>query len=168
MIRRPPRSTLFPYTTLFRSVSCLSPSIFASLCTIVPFPSLFFVFTSLSNDYISRPHPRLKVYSLHKVRCIWCLESEGQAGRVSWSREWKMMARCKKKMHVRVIYDCVKGLLTLAALGLASVFLTPQESEKAVLTQTTQSLLLLFFNSCLYPKCEPHHTANGVYTKGQL
>src|SRR2546430_12550073 len=23
MIRRPPRSTLFPYTTLFRSVSCL-------------------------------------------------------------------------------------------------------------------------------------------------
>src|ERR1039458_9893037 len=24
MIRRPPRSTLFPYTTLFRSVTCLS------------------------------------------------------------------------------------------------------------------------------------------------
>src|SRR5712675_3133298 len=26
MIRRPPRSTLFPYTTLFRSRSCTSPS----------------------------------------------------------------------------------------------------------------------------------------------
>src|SRR2546426_6458456 len=26
MIRRPPRSTLFPYTTLFRSPSCLLPS----------------------------------------------------------------------------------------------------------------------------------------------
>src|SRR5437660_4228289 len=25
MIRRPPRSTLFPYTTLFRSVSCRGP-----------------------------------------------------------------------------------------------------------------------------------------------
>src|SRR3712207_8360509 len=25
MIRRPPRSTLFPYTTLFRSVFCLGP-----------------------------------------------------------------------------------------------------------------------------------------------
>src|SRR2546427_3280138 len=25
MIRRPPRSTLFPYTTLFRSPSCASP-----------------------------------------------------------------------------------------------------------------------------------------------
>src|SRR2546429_4141005 len=28
MIRRPPRSTLFPYTTLFRSISVLSPSTF--------------------------------------------------------------------------------------------------------------------------------------------
>src|SRR2546429_5066991 len=27
MIRRPPRSTLFPYTTLFRSVSCLFESL---------------------------------------------------------------------------------------------------------------------------------------------
>src|SRR3712207_7077403 len=26
MIRRPPRSTLFPYTTLFRSASCPAPS----------------------------------------------------------------------------------------------------------------------------------------------
>src|SRR2546430_7937774 len=36
MIRRPPRSTLFPYTTLFRSVSC-----FVGLvgCTEAPKPS---------------------------------------------------------------------------------------------------------------------------------
>src|SRR5256885_10863404 len=27
MIRRPPRSTLFPYTTLFRSVSCLGQTV---------------------------------------------------------------------------------------------------------------------------------------------
>src|SRR2546430_7130062 len=26
MIRRPPRSTLFPYTTLFRSIMCASPT----------------------------------------------------------------------------------------------------------------------------------------------
>src|SRR5438034_5216557 len=26
MIRRPPRSTLFPYTTLFRSVACVRPA----------------------------------------------------------------------------------------------------------------------------------------------
>src|SRR2546429_4257004 len=29
MIRRPPRSTLFPYTTLFRSVCCLGRSVSA-------------------------------------------------------------------------------------------------------------------------------------------
>src|SRR3989441_12468947 len=29
MIRRPPRSTLFPYTTLFRSLSCREPAPFA-------------------------------------------------------------------------------------------------------------------------------------------
>src|SRR5690242_21129887 len=31
MIRRPPRSTLFPYTTLFRSFRLRAPSIFAAL-----------------------------------------------------------------------------------------------------------------------------------------
>src|SRR2546423_10752119 len=31
MIRRPPRSTLFPYTTLFRSTPCASPASVASL-----------------------------------------------------------------------------------------------------------------------------------------
>src|SRR5437667_10586478 len=28
MIRRPPRSTLFPYTTLFRSISKVAPAVF--------------------------------------------------------------------------------------------------------------------------------------------
>src|SRR5438876_6841967 len=32
MIRRPPRSTLFPYTTLFRSSSLASASVVAVLC----------------------------------------------------------------------------------------------------------------------------------------
>src|SRR5687767_15436327 len=31
MIRRPPRSTLFPYTTLFRSFDQVSPKVFAVL-----------------------------------------------------------------------------------------------------------------------------------------
>src|SRR3712207_7319675 len=30
MIRRPPRSTLFPYTTLFRSFVCLAAGVFAA------------------------------------------------------------------------------------------------------------------------------------------
>src|SRR3712207_6975120 len=33
MIRRPPRSTLFPYTTLFRSPTCGCRSAFPSLCS---------------------------------------------------------------------------------------------------------------------------------------
>src|SRR5260370_15927416 len=36
MIRRPPRSTLFPYTTLFRSLSCLSCAL---SCSIWPWTS---------------------------------------------------------------------------------------------------------------------------------
>src|SRR5258708_10948907 len=33
MIRRPPRSTLFPYTTLFRSLGVVSDEIFSDLLT---------------------------------------------------------------------------------------------------------------------------------------
>src|SRR3712207_7028115 len=36
MIRRPPRSTLFPYTTLFRSLPCSCPSSRSSSARICP------------------------------------------------------------------------------------------------------------------------------------
>src|SRR5256885_6886973 len=45
MIRRPPRSTLFPYTTLFRSVNCLwstnseSASTYNSDAADIPYPN---------------------------------------------------------------------------------------------------------------------------------
>src|SRR5438552_9238577 len=39
MIRRPPRSTLFPYTTLFRSIRWRSSS-----CALEPFPEPFVAF----------------------------------------------------------------------------------------------------------------------------
>src|SRR2546430_12379269 len=39
MIRRPPRSTLFPYTTLFRSLSSSSSSLIESAGTISPMMS---------------------------------------------------------------------------------------------------------------------------------
>src|SRR2546427_12492731 len=44
MIRRPPRSTLFPYTTLFRSLSFLSP------CTLPLIPSYVGFLTGLSGE----------------------------------------------------------------------------------------------------------------------
>src|SRR2546429_6470395 len=37
MIRRPPRSTLFPYTTLFRSLAVL-PFVVAPIVFVAPFP----------------------------------------------------------------------------------------------------------------------------------
>src|SRR5258708_16473193 len=41
MIRRPPRSTLFPYTTLFRSVSALPPGLRSAYpaCSRLPCPA---------------------------------------------------------------------------------------------------------------------------------
>src|SRR5258705_948538 len=36
MIRRPPRSTLFPYTTLFRSASMAEVTVFASASRLAP------------------------------------------------------------------------------------------------------------------------------------
>ena len=35
MIRRPPRSTLFPYTTLFRSLAALAAALMVSACNTV-------------------------------------------------------------------------------------------------------------------------------------
>src|SRR2546430_11058621 len=40
MIRRPPRSTLFPYTTLFRSLLCMVPGAFI-LVFMLPLPARF-------------------------------------------------------------------------------------------------------------------------------
>src|SRR3712207_6882664 len=41
MIRRPPRSTLFPYTTLFRSIVAIGPSALGHRCVaILPHSSL--------------------------------------------------------------------------------------------------------------------------------
>src|SRR2546427_5560254 len=39
MIRRPPRSTLFPYTTLFRSTTCPTPARKAGWPTLPPAPA---------------------------------------------------------------------------------------------------------------------------------
>src|SRR2546427_4360984 len=35
MIRRPPRSTLFPYTTLFRSVAAIDPALFPEFTNVI-------------------------------------------------------------------------------------------------------------------------------------
>src|SRR2546422_2682955 len=58
MIRRPPRSTLFPYTTLFRSASA-----FCSLCNLVKRPLTYHVTVSMiskrSEEHTSELQSRL-------------------------------------------------------------------------------------------------------------
>src|SRR3712207_7634485 len=50
MIRRPPRSTLFPYTTLFRSCPAFLHLRGISFCAPVPFPSGRLLLLSLYMD----------------------------------------------------------------------------------------------------------------------
>src|SRR5256885_8462475 len=47
MIRRPPRSTLFPYTTLFRSHADIRTSVFPSGHVAAAFSAAFGMFTAL-------------------------------------------------------------------------------------------------------------------------
>src|SRR5258708_23816919 len=61
MIRRPPRSTLFPYTTLFRSVSAAAP---------VNAP-----FTWPNNSLSSNSRERLGQLAVTKACCVWGLFS---------------------------------------------------------------------------------------------
>src|SRR5215813_14851045 len=59
MIRRPPRSTLFPYTTLFRSLGA-RPSSTLSSCPLMPASASFAACTERSEEHTSelqsRPH----------------------------------------------------------------------------------------------------------------
>src|SRR5258708_31868941 len=59
MIRRPPRSTLFPYTTLFRSWSCQNPRSAREKPVALPFPSHLPTF-SLGLDPKGAPAPELR------------------------------------------------------------------------------------------------------------
>src|SRR2546430_10555898 len=76
MIRRPPRSTLFPYTTLFRSVSCeeeFTPGIMYKRAT----PNLFVV-SSIRNDrfwYRSEEHTS-ELQSQSNLVCRLLLEKK--------------------------------------------------------------------------------------------
>src|SRR2546426_7199438 len=60
MIRRPPRSTLFPYTTLFRSVFATVPTIGggtaqAAPCSVVPLTPPYPTIQSAVNDVTCDP-----------------------------------------------------------------------------------------------------------------
>src|SRR3712207_9419602 len=53
MIRRPPRSTLFPYTTLFRSISLIIGSLYLGLATGVGFTATLTAITTGFGEIMS-------------------------------------------------------------------------------------------------------------------
>src|SRR5260370_15549006 len=66
MIRRPPRSTLFPYTTLFRSTAEVSLSIFVKARTssrfeIAPWPGMTFTSAGRSEEHTSELQSHLNL-----------------------------------------------------------------------------------------------------------
>src|SRR5687767_15253942 len=69
MIRRPPRSTLFPYTTLFRSIACKIRGLMVTVC-----PSQFATRRTLFHVLVGCGLLMLKVSRL-KLPVIWLLVS---------------------------------------------------------------------------------------------
>src|SRR3712207_8125391 len=60
MIRRPPRSTLFPYTTLFRSPTRPSPCVFPAATLLGPLGGHSLVFLTPSPAWVTTPQAPLK------------------------------------------------------------------------------------------------------------
>src|SRR5947208_10859409 len=77
MIRRPPRSTLFPYTTLFRSRSCAGPSL--TPCRPVQFR------TATSSSGTGRDRKSTRLNSSHQIisYAVFCLKKKKEQSRQS-------------------------------------------------------------------------------------
>src|SRR3989442_11712526 len=91
MIRRPPRSTLFPYTTLFRSVRLLK-------------------WAEYSGDWEAATDNRLPVWeALHQLIRVFKGDGESGAGAVLASIQDRKSTRLNSS-HVRISYAvfCLK------------------------------------------------------------
>src|SRR5256885_6508691 len=81
MIRRPPRSTLFPYTTLFRSMSILA-AIFIVL--VVAAVTYFVVFVERGQRKIDRKSTRLNSSHLVISYAVFCLKKKKKNHLIFW------------------------------------------------------------------------------------
>src|SRR5256885_12096526 len=81
MIRRPPRSTLFPYTTLFRSMSALRPSVFEDLAPLLGCAQTRLVLSSL-RDFSPSDRKSTRLNSSHLVisYAVFCLKKKNTTG----------------------------------------------------------------------------------------
>src|SRR3712207_8367289 len=89
MIRRPPRSTLFPYTTLFRSAVSLAVLLFAAVLRLVRLPSVGraiavvavaipFAFTRNDHPYLVADRKSTRLNSSHAniSYAVFCLKKK--------------------------------------------------------------------------------------------
>src|SRR5690554_7777081 len=73
MIRRPPRSTLFPYTTLFRSVM-------ATALALPPFAASWWA-RNLKKSWPDRKSTRLNSSHVRISYAVFCLKKKKEAGK---------------------------------------------------------------------------------------
>src|SRR2546422_1770147 len=81
MIRRPPRSTLFPYTTLFRSNEPLARKCVIRCPPVSPFPPLpryFCVGTSFDPNKRDRKSTRLNSSHGYISYAVFCLKKKSE------------------------------------------------------------------------------------------
>src|SRR5688572_32369883 len=81
MIRRPPRSTLFPYTTLFRSVVVTSPT--GSVGRKYPFPRPFFFNIEKKSVSTDRKSTRLNSSHSQISYAVFCLKKKKKKNRIT-------------------------------------------------------------------------------------
>src|SRR2546430_6108666 len=100
MIRRPPRSTLFPYTTLFRSISVFGPA----------FQALMIIFATLSywGQYlrvakiIDRKSTRLNSSHSQISYAVFCLKKKKTRAPV---QRCAIVLRCLLHGRIELILD---------------------------------------------------------------
>src|SRR5438105_12171942 len=76
MIRRPPRSTLFPYTTLFRSSNCTVSEANPQTVTVPPSGSVTAAFTLPLGGTVDRKSTRLNSSHEWISYAVFCLKKK--------------------------------------------------------------------------------------------
>src|SRR5687768_17808896 len=84
MIRRPPRSTLFPYTTLFRSLCVVCNSLF--ICTLKFMIPTFLIAGKIQREYILPPSARPVI--------------DGQGGSLLYARSEEHTSELQSRLHL--------------------------------------------------------------------